>query len=128
MALFLPLSMAKDLSVLIGLHDADTLRMANVSAETTGFSVYAASCLEEMKVLMKGRDYIGYLMDLNLRHGGKIHPLDITPAKEVYTLVRERVERQEAVFLGVSGRDDVVKMASKEHIPAEIKPFSLHHL
>jgi len=117
--------MAKDLSILLGLHDADILEWSKISAETAGFSVYSTSCLKDMKVLMKGREYVGYLMDLNLRSDGGIHPLDITPAREVYALIRERVERQEAVFLGVSGRDEVVEAALKEQIPAEIKPFHI---
>jgi len=113
--------MAKDLSILIGLHDSDMLEWSKMSAEIDGFKVYTASALDEMRVLMNAKQYCGYLMDLNLGRGGT----DLSPAREIYALVRNRVERNEAVFLGVSGRDDAVEMALEEHIPAEIKPFHI---
>lgn len=113
--------MAKDLSILLGLHDPDILELTKVSAEFDGFKVYAASTMKEMRILMRDKQYCGYLMDLNLGYGG----IDISPAREIYTLVRRYVERNEAFFLGISGRDDVVKMALQEHIPAEGKPFHM---
>lgn len=113
--------MATDLSILIGLHDADTLEWTKTSAEVDGFKVYTASTLDEMKVLMKAQHYRGYLMDLNLGIGG----VNISPAQEIYALVRYRVEQKEAVFLGVSGRYEAVEAALREHIPAEIKPFHI---
>lgn len=114
--------MATDLSILIGLHDADTLEWTKTSAEIDGFKVYTASTLDEMKVLMKAQHYRGYLMDLNLGHPKAD---EISPAREVYALVRKRVEQGEAVFLGVSGRDKTLEAALREDIPAETKPFHI---
>ncbi len=114
--------MANDISILIGLHDPDILEWTRISAEATGFSVYTASTLDEMKALMKAQQYRGYLMVLNLGHPGAE---EISPAREMYALVRKRVEQEEAVFMGVSGRDEVVEAALKEHIPAEAKPFHM---
>lgn len=113
--------MTTDLRILVGLHDADILEWTRISAETAGFSAYTASTLEEMKALVNAKSYRGYLMDLNLGIGG----VNISPAQEIYALVRYRVEQKEAVFLGVSGRDEVVQAALQEHIPAEIKPFHM---
>jgi len=119
------LSPRQDLSILIGLHDQDLLEWSKLSAESDGFSVYTSSCLEKMKALLGERNYAGYLMDLNLRHNGRIDVLDITPAKDVYASVRWRVEHDEAIFRGVSGRYEVVEAALGEKIPAEIKPFDI---
>lgn len=114
--------MTTDLSILIGLHDPDILEWSKISAAAAGFSVYSALTLEEMKALMGEKQYCGYLMDLNLGHRGAE---DISPAIEVYALVRERVEHREAVFLGVSGRDAAVEAALEKNIPAESKPFHM---
>ncbi|MDO8656780.1 MAG: hypothetical protein Q7K45_06085 [Nanoarchaeota archaeon] len=117
--------MASNFSILLGLHDADLLESTQMNVRSQGLEVYAASTLEDMKVLMIGLNFTGYLMDLNLKYCGNIEPRGVSSAKTIYTVVRERVKRREAVFLGVSGRNETVELALAEHIPAEIKPFEL---
>ncbi len=114
--------MANDISILMGLHDPDTLEWTKISAEAHGFKVYTASTLDEMKALMNAQQYRGYLMDLNLGYPGAD---EISPAREVYALVRKMVEKREAIFLGVSGKEEALEAALKEHIPAEGKPFHM---
>ena len=114
--------MTQDISLLFGLHESEELRFCRIGAEADHFKVYEASTLEQMRRLMAAREYQGYLMDLNLGEPGSFN---LTSAREMYALVQPRVEREQAVFLGVSGREDIVRQALQEKIPAEEKPFHL---
>ncbi len=103
-------------NALIGLHGGRDLVKAIVSRfQAKGYSVDITRDAEKMLDYAKGKTYDRYFMDLNL---GNSNSPDVTPAINVYDVVRERVESSEAKFVGISGNSDAVTTAQKRGIPA----------
>jgi len=104
---------------LFGLHNEVVYESFSRMAKKMGeLTVDRARDQNEMLEKAQSETYQVYLMDLNL---GSPASEDITPAREVYNLVRQRVENGEAKFLAISGIPEPVDSARAEGIPAENK-------
>jgi len=110
--------------VLLGLHNSEYLETYEDFFKcATKYSTDSAKTYEEMLKKVREKEYKIYIMDLNL---GKPMSEDITPAVEIYNLIKSRVERGLAKFIAISGDWMVVESAQKRGIPAEVKgDFSL---
>jgi|WetSurMetagenome_2_1015567.scaffolds.fasta_scaffold231734_2 hypothetical protein len=104
-------------SVLIGLHNRTPEDHADCKliAVVTGYRVVEVEDLPRMLEQIGKRQFDAYYMDANL---GKSGSLDINPARQVYELVKSRVEKREARFLAVSGNPLAVRLAQATGIPA----------
>ena len=65
----------------------------------------------------KEREFQRYLVDVNLGNPGKI---DCSSSKQIYDLVKERIEQGSAKFVAVSSSKDLVLCARKAGLPAEV--------
>lgn len=103
-------------TALLGLHGGRNLVESIVSSfQSKGYSVDFTRDPNEMLACARQKEYGRYFMDLNL---GNSNSPDVTPAINVYTIVRERVESGEAKFVGISGNPDAVSSAREKGIPA----------
>ena len=104
-----------DRKALLGLHNPRDFEAFSWMFESSGFSVDYANSMREMLDKMTQAEYEWYFMDANLGiEGGR----DITPAKRIYELVKDRVKKGEARFLALSYSDGIVKKVEDEGIPA----------
>ena len=108
----------EDLTALIGLHNGSFLDTCREFLERFGYKVDVVSYSEEMIEMASRNSYQRILMDLNLGSPGSV---DITPAVEVYNLVKSRVESRATKFIGISGNDVTIEAAVTQGIPAEDK-------
>lgn len=107
--------------VLLGLHDACTMDMCVDIYSGRGHITDQVTDLREMIEFVMKNKYDVYLMDVNLGNRGEN---DLAPAITVYSLVEDRVKRNEARFLALSGNDLVVDRAIAAGIPTRLKPFT----
>jgi hypothetical protein len=105
-------------TALIGIHDTGLRDSLVCFAKGRGYDVTDVGNSEDMMTYSRSIRYGVYLMDLNLGMRGSS---DISPAREVYGIVKERVERGDARFLGISANDEAVRNARSEGMPAEQK-------
>jgi hypothetical protein len=106
-------------SVLVGLHSSGAIKtVCEIDADARGYACDCASSFEEMLAKTRGKKYGKYYMDINF---GRPNREDIEPARRIYELVRERVERGEADFLAVSANQDIATLAREAGIPSACK-------
>ncbi len=104
--------------ILLGLHDLGLVNSYKLNCELRDYEVDYAPTIEQMIEQAKKAEHQAYLMDVNLGSPGSE---DITPAVEVFNLVRSRIVEGLAKFIGISGDFKVVEAARKQGIPAENK-------
>ncbi len=105
----------KKLYALVGLHPGQSTDFLASLLSSIGYASDFAETTEDMVSFCKNKTYDLYLMELNL---GNPNSLDITPAKQVYNMVKHKLEKGEGVFYGVSGNIDTVCNAEEAGIPA----------
>lgn len=113
---------------LIGFHNKALAELTCGNIKNRGYLPEKTHTPEGMIELVTNNQYDFYLMDANL---GKSGDLDISPAHQVYNLIKDRVENNEAIFLTVSQPSEVVKKAEQEGLPAlntSKLPFELDNL
>ena len=111
---------------LVGLHDRFVANAFMRQLRGKGFTIDQALDLHAMQEYCGHTRYDILIMDLNLGCEGD---LDITPARTIYNLLQQQgIEGLEQKFRGVSGSDEVIKLAQKEGIPAYSKTNFYHHL
>ena len=111
------------LTALVGVHDKDSIPALDTAFQLCEHKVTVARTHEEMLRLAK-EQFTCYLMDLNF---GSPNSPDVTPAEQVYDLVKERVGSGRSVFMGISNNMQAVALARTKGIPAEDKgDFSVH--
>jgi ActR/RegA family two-component response regulator len=89
------------------------------------FTVRIASSIDEAIDLVTTKNIAYVVMDLNY---GSPSSQDITPARKIYSVVKDREQVGKLKFIGLSGHDKTVALAKAERIPAYIKGVSLHQL
>ena len=110
------------LTALVGLHEPMIEKFVRFAFSKRNYAVTSTSSPDEMLRLAQASPYSCYLMDLNL---GTAESDDVTPAVEVYELVRARVEKGEAHFIGITGLPKIVDAGLAKGIPSAIKPFNV---
>ncbi|MEK6927344.1 MAG: hypothetical protein AABX11_02835 [Nanoarchaeota archaeon] len=100
---------------LLGLHTKAIAVLTEACLQRKGYETEQVKTPVEMSARARTGEYSLHIMDLNLGVSGAT---DITPGREVYDLVRDRVGRGEALFLGISGSVETVELAERERIPA----------
>jgi len=110
-------------TVLVGFHSG--VEFQEEYLRSLGYDVTPVTTLEEMLTHMRDRSFDGYFMDLNLGHPDTT---DVSPAEEVYKKVKDRVERGEAKFLGLSGNYRAVRKAEEKDIPCAEKGLALERI
>ena len=114
-----------DRTALLGIRDCDLRETLVEIGRVMGYTVASAQTQTELEELAKKKPFDLYVMDLNFKANDKY---DLTPARTIYALVRERVEAGHARFVGISGYDNLVELAKREGIPAKIKENPLNTL
>ena len=104
---------------LIGLH-AELERGVYVGCCNGRYEVTAVGRVDEMRARVLEGPFDLYFMDLNLGHPGSP---DVSPAIEIWGMVRERVEQGLTKFLGISAADAAVAAAKADGIPALLKDW-----
>ena len=83
-----------------------------------GFVVETVDNPEDMFIRVRGKQYHAYFMDTNL---GDIARTDISCSRDVYEIVKPKVESGQAYFMSVSDTDKAVEKARDQGIPAGSK-------
>ena len=108
--------MTLEIKILLGFHDQEVLALFGKKLERKeGISVKKTDSLNEMLEEVQKERYDSYFMDVNL---GDSNGEDINPARQVYDLVRERVEKEDAKFIASSHNYIPLDKADEEEIPA----------
>jgi len=112
--------------VLLGIHNPD-IRIAYVKFfGLAGYQVDESVSIDDMMQRASSNSHRLYLMDLNFGAPGA---KNIDSSRQVYGIVRSRVESSEAKFLGISGQPENVDQAELEGISsAHTGEFSLFDL
>ena len=108
----------KQQTALIGFHDSDYVEFYRSALRRRGYSSDCVSTVNGLMDFARKKQYDVYLMDINLEHSGS-HLIE--PAINLYVLVRERVDRGDAIFSALSASREVVLLARKAGIPARSK-------
>ena len=105
------------LTALLGIHDEGLLDTYSEALSIYGYSVTKAPTPEEMTRLAEQNQHYAYIMDLNF---GKPGSTDITPAVNVYDIVKSRAAGK-SKFVGISSNLEAVDAAKQRGIPAFYK-------
>lgn len=104
-----------NLTAIVGVHDSRIGPWFQMLLNARGYDVTVVGTMDDMRRLVGDKEHQVYMMDLNLGFSGIE---DISPATEIYDMVRTRVEQKHAVFLGFSYNRITVENAHKADIPA----------
>ena len=108
------------LTALLGMHGSLASSYESSLRYSGAYKVTVVRTREEMLDLVGKKQYDCYIMDLNL---GSPNCPDVTSAKAVFALVKERFESGDARFIGISGNANAVDNAKEAGIPAESTEF-----
>lgn len=98
---------------LLGFHNYQNLYQYARKLDEQGYSVVKTESIKKMLEQARKDEYSLYLMDVNL---GVPAGEDITPSRQMYELVKQRVESGEAIFLAVSHSWEPLARAINEGI------------
>lgn len=103
---------------LLGIHNPSVAKAFAQSCKVCDYQADSVETAQEMLAKARQGDYDAYIMDVNL---GYPDSPNISPAKDIYSLVKQRVEAGEAKFLAISANSEAIALARKEGIPTEEK-------
>ena len=116
----------RTLTALVGFHDEGLLESTVALFGMYDYSVTGVKTIEEYLQKVREGPYDLYYMDVNLGKFGSSNP---SASVEVWGLVKERVEKEEAKFMAVTGNPEAISKAIERGIPkenlAEKRQFSL---
>ena len=103
---------------LIGLSYEEQRPLASRIFQRRGYEPIVAGSFEELRAHAADAGVYAILMDINYSHPGTG---DISSGREIYEMVKPRVEQGYAKFLGIAGSPDAVENARRLGIPCEEK-------
>jgi DNA-binding NarL/FixJ family response regulator len=104
----------KERNIVLACHHPDLEEALELLLEEYG-KVTRVSGYDELRERAHQEEFDTYFMDLNYGTPGAT---DISPAREIYQIVRERVERGQTTFIGFSFSQPTQEAARQEGIPA----------
>lgn len=111
--------------LLLGMHNPAVLLSLRRIGESHGYSAYVARDRKELLELAISGNHYAYIMDINFTMP---NPPDITPAREIWQVVKPRVIGGLAKFAALSFNEETVRMAIEDGIPAHDKSsFNPYH-
>jgi hypothetical protein len=122
-------------TALLGFHDSMILQVFEGMVKRIEYVVTTTTSVDGMLEHMglsegspknaSPTTYAVYMMDVNLGiRGGTT----IAPAQSIYRHVQEAVASGEAIFIGLSGRQNVVDEGNDAGIPCYAKPISFEEV
>jgi hypothetical protein len=105
-------------TAIVGIHDNSLGKTINrILSKIAGYETNLVMNMEDMRNEMDSNPNSSfYIMDINLGHPGSSY---VEPALEIYNKLKDRIEKGETKFYGISGSPKVLEIAIESGIPKE---------